>query len=153
MFCPCLLPLSVAAAGDDKKGNEKKPDIVVFKKMAKAVVHRCSYPLRRSAALFRLSGGALSLFRRFVIILCQSGKSVQGRKCKMQSAKLGFIGEKLQREEDVLFREKEPKSFYQLRGKISRKLCCDVSQHITIFSLLAGSSKICNLLLLYIAET
>ena len=34
--------LSVAAAGDNKKSNDKKPDIIVFKKVAKTVVHKCS---------------------------------------------------------------------------------------------------------------
>jgi hypothetical protein len=29
----------MAAAGDDKKSYDKKPDIIVFKKVAKTVVH------------------------------------------------------------------------------------------------------------------
>ena len=36
---PFLFPLSMAAAGDDKKSYDKKPDIIVFKKVAKTVVH------------------------------------------------------------------------------------------------------------------
>ena len=33
------------------------------------------------------------------------------------------------------FEKKNQKTFDQLRGKTPRKLCCDTSQHITIFSL------------------
>ena len=40
-----FLYLSAAAAGDDEKCDENQPNIVVLKKMAKAVVHRFSYPL------------------------------------------------------------------------------------------------------------
>ena len=32
--------LSIAAAGDEKKRNDKKPDIIVVKNVAKAVVHK-----------------------------------------------------------------------------------------------------------------
>ena len=39
--------LSAAAAGEDEKSDEKEPDIVVLEKMAKAVVHKFSYPLAR----------------------------------------------------------------------------------------------------------
>ena len=74
----------------------------------------------------------------------QVGVIARGAKCKMQN--WGFIGEKLQRKDVFFFEKKNQKAFDQLRGKILRKLCCDKSQHITIFSLLAGSSKICNLL-------
>ena len=34
--------LSVAAAGDDEQCNKNEPDIVVFKKVAKTVIHKCS---------------------------------------------------------------------------------------------------------------
>ncbi len=34
--------LSVAAAGDDEQRNKNEPDIVVFKKVAKTVIHKCS---------------------------------------------------------------------------------------------------------------
>ena len=50
-------------------------------------------------------------------------------------AKLRFIGEKLQRKKWSLLK-KLRKTFNQLRGKNSRKLCCviEITQHITIFS-------------------
>ena len=35
-----FLYLSIAAAGDEKKRNDKKPDIIVVKNVAKAVVHK-----------------------------------------------------------------------------------------------------------------
>ena len=35
-----FLHLSIAAAGDEKKRNDKKPDIIVVKNVAKAVVHK-----------------------------------------------------------------------------------------------------------------
>ena len=35
-----FLYLSVAAASDEKKRNDKKPDIIVVKNVAKAVVHK-----------------------------------------------------------------------------------------------------------------
>jgi hypothetical protein len=39
-FRPLFFDLSVAAASDQKTRDEKKPDIVVVKNVAKAVVHK-----------------------------------------------------------------------------------------------------------------
>ena len=39
---PPSIILSVAAAGDNKQRNKNEPDIIVFKKIAKTVVHKRS---------------------------------------------------------------------------------------------------------------
>ena len=37
-----LFFLSVAAAGDKHERDKNEPDIIVFKKVAKTVIHKCS---------------------------------------------------------------------------------------------------------------
>ena len=70
----------------------------------------------------------------------QVGVIARGAKCEMQNWDLSGRSDK--EKKMFFFEKKNQKAFDQLRGKILRKLCCDTSQHITIFSLLAGSSKI-----------
>ena len=60
---------------------------------------------------------------------------------KLQSLKLEAFQEVTKKKDMFFFEKKNQKTFKELRKQIPRKLCCDTSQHITIFSRLQALRK------------